>query len=364
MGIPEYLYYIGLSAKRAYLLRHQKKLPCKVISLGNITVGGTGKTPAAIALAEEAKRRSFRPVILTRGYKGRAKGPCFVGEGHGSWVMGQKKPAACCLPLDPLICGDEPVLMAEKLKDVPIVKGADRYEAGLFALQNLNSQLSTLSPQANPLEVGNSQLLFILDDGFQHWKLYRDKDILLIDSGNPFGNRALLPLGKLREPLGAIERADIIVLTKCKDPEGFQGSELEGLIAEIKKYNKHAPVFLSGHSTVTISLKSGEKVSPDRLKDRKVFGFCALGSPDAFRNTVAATGAELAGFRSFRDHYKFSVADLAKIKKEAAKSGAEWIVTTEKDMIKIRSLALPENIIIIGIEFSIAEGFYDAVFSL
>lgn len=364
MDIPEFLYYIGLSAKRAYLMGHQKKLPCRVISIGNITVGGTGKTPATIALAEEAKRRGFRPVVLTRGYKGSAKGPCFVGEGQRSRVKGQKPPATCCLPLDPLICGDEPVLMAERLKDVPIVKGADRYEAGLFALQNLNSQLSTLSPQTDPLEVGNSQLLFILDDGFQHWKLYRDKDILLIDSENPFGNRALLPLGKLREPPGAIERADIIVLTKCKGPGGFQSREIEGIIAEIKKYNERAPVFLSGHSMVTISLQTGETISPDWLKGRKVFGFCALGNPDSFRDTVAAAGAVIAGFRTFRDHYKFSVADMAKIKEEAAKSGAEWIVTTEKDMIKIRSLDLPGNIIIIGIEFSIVEGFYDAVFSL
>lgn len=349
MGIPEYLYYIGLSAKRAHLLRHRKKLPCRVISIGNITVGGTGKTPATIALAEEAKRRGFRPVILTRGYKGSAKGPCFVQD------AGCEESTSCILNYASFILyGDEPVLMAERLKDVPIVKGADRYEAGLFALQNLNSELPT----------PNSQLLFILDDGFQHWKLYRDKDILLIDSGNPFGDRALLPLGKLREPLGAIERADIIVLTKCKGPDGFQSREIEGIIAEIKKYNEHAPVFLSGHSMVTISLQNGEKISPDRFKGRKVFGFCALGNPDSFRDTVVAAGAVITGFRTFRDHYKFSVADMAKIKEEAAKSGAEWIVTTEKDMIKIRSLDLPGNIIIIGIEFSIAEGFYDAVFSL
>lgn len=333
MGIPEYLYYIGLSAKKAYALRNQKKLPCRVISVGNLTVGGTGKTPATIALAEEAKRRGLSPVVLTRGYKGSAKGPCFVTRGEGALLNAAE-------------AGDEPVLMAGKLPGVPIVKGGNRYEAGLFALQHLNSQL-----------------LFILDDGFQYWKLYRDKDILLIDSGNPFGNRALLPLGKLREPLGAMKRADIVVLTKCKGPDGPQRNDVEGLIAEIKKYNAAAPIFLSGHSIVDVSLRSGEKISPDLIKGRKVFCFCALGDPGSFRGTVAATGAVITGAMTFRDHYTYSAEDMARVKAEAGKSGAEWIVTSEKDMIKIRGLDLPENIIIIGIAFSTSERFYDAAFA-
>ena len=340
MGLPEILYYIGLSLKRAFFLRHQKKLPFRVISIGNITVGGTGKTPAAIALAQEAKKRGFRPVVLTRGYKGSAKGPCFVTIGEGPLLNVRE-------------AGDEPLLMAEKLSGVPVVKCGNRYESGMFALQNLDPQLS--GPGSQPL--------FILDDGFQHWKLFRDKDVLLIDSEDPFGNRALLPLGKLREPLGAIERADIVVLTKCKGPNGSQGREIEGIIAEVKKYNAKAPVFLSGHKIAALSLQSSQKISPEWLRDRKVFVFCALGNPGSFRNTVAATGALITGFMTFRDHHRFSADDMEGIKQEALKSGAEWIVTTEKDMIKIRGLDLPGNIIIIGIEFSIDKGFYDAVFA-
>jgi tetraacyldisaccharide 4'-kinase len=340
MGIPEYLYFIGLSAKKAYSLRNQKKLPCRVISIGNLTVGGTGKTPATIALAEEAKRRGLFPVVLTRGYKGSAKGPCFVTRGEGA-LLGVDE------------AGDEPALMAGKLSGVPIVKGGNRYEAGLFALQHLNSQPPT----------PNSGLLFILDDGFQHWKLYRDKDILLIDSGDPFGNRTLLPLGKLREPVSAIKRADIVVLTKCAGPDRSQGKEVEGLIDEIKKYNTRAPIFLSGHSIVNARLRDGEKTVPDMIKGRKVFWFCGLGDPGAFRNTVVSSGALITGGRTFRDHYSYSAEDLAKIKTEAGKSGAEWIVTSEKDLVKIRDLDLPENIIIIGIEFSAGRKFYDAAFA-
>ena len=339
MGIPEFLYSVGLSAKKAYSLGRQRRLPCRVISIGNITVGGTGKTPAAIALAEEAKRRGFSPFILTRGYKGSAKGPCYVTRGDGPLLSADE-------------AGDEPVLMAERLKGVPIIKGSDRYEAGMFALQNSNAQRLTL----------NSQPLFILDDGFQHWKLYRDKDILLIDSEDPFGNRMLLPLGKLREPLRAIGRADVVVVTKCKGPDGFQQKKIKDIVEEIKKYNAKAPVFLSGHSVVTAGLQSGEKISFARLKGGKVFGFCALGNPGSFFSTIVSSGAVLSGIKTFRDHYKYSQADLEKIRVEAEKSRAEWIVTTEKDMIKIRDLDLPENIIIIGIEFSVDKGFYNAVF--
>ena len=341
MGIPEYLYYIGLSAKKAFSLKNQKKLPCRVISVGNLTVGGTGKTPATIALAGEAKRRGFSPVILTRGYRGSAKGPCFVTKGEG-------------LLLNAAEAGDEPVLMAGKLPGVPIVKGGNRYEAGLFALRYFRPQLST--PDTGPV--------FILDDGFQHWRLYRDKDVLLIDSGDPFGNRALLPFGKLREPLGAMKRADIVVLTQCKGPHRLQANkEAEGLIAEIKRYNADAPIFLSGHSIVKARLLSGEAMSQDRIKGSKVFCFCALGEPGSFTSTVASTGAVIAGTMTFRDHYSYSARDMARIKEAAGKSGAEWIVTSEKDMIKIRGLDLPENIIIIEIAISIDESFYDAAFA-
>src|SRR4030043_1838 len=124
MNLIEGLYYIGYSIKKYNDLKNQKNLPLKVISIGNITVGGTGKTPATITIAEEAKRRGFVPVILTRGYKGKIKGPCFVSKGEGP-LMSEED------------AGDEPIIMAKKLKGVPIVKGEDRYEAGVFALQNL-----------------------------------------------------------------------------------------------------------------------------------------------------------------------------------------------------------------------------------
>jgi tetraacyldisaccharide 4'-kinase len=340
MGIPEYLYYIGLSAKKSWSLRHQRKLPCVVVSIGNITVGGTGKTPAVIALATEAKIRGFSPIILTRGYKGSLKGPSFVTMGDGPL-------------LDPGQAGDEPSLMAERLKGVPVVKGADRYEAGLFALQNSGSHLPSI----------DSRCLFILDDGFQHWKLYRDIDVLLVDSENPFGNYLLLPRGILREPLDALKRSNIIVLTKCKKTDLSLRPEIGALISEIKKFNADAPIFFAGHSVSGIQMQDGGALSPGWLREKKIFCFCALGNPESFRRSMLEAGAVITEFKAFRDHHLYSEDDLSKIKTEADKSGAEWIVTTEKDMIKLSGVDLPGNLIIIKIEFSADKEFYDAVFT-
>jgi len=402
MNLFESLYYLGLSAKKYFVLKNQKKLPYKVISIGNITVGGTGKTPATIAVAEEAKKRGFMPVILTRGYRGSIKGPAFVTEGNGPLLSADE-------------AGDEPVLMAEKLKGIPVVKCADRYTGGMFAIQKLNSQKSESS--SDPLPLTPNSLLFILDDGFQHWKLHRDKDIVLIDIGNPFGNRKLLPFGRLREPLKSLERADIIVLSKqltkefiSKAPspsplptgqagspsrgEGYNispplrgGDEGEGdvcgftndriskfpdsndqtnydLVNEIRKYNPGAPIFHAEHKPVFCRLLSGERKPLSWISGKKLFGFCAIANPKSFMETIRSAGAELAGFESYRDHYKYNSSDIMEIKGRADESGAGWIVTTEKDMIKLKYLDLPENILIIEIEFLAENGFLKTVFDL
>jgi tetraacyldisaccharide 4'-kinase len=221
----EFLYYLGSSARKYYSLKYRRQLPRRVISIGNITTGGTGKTPATIALAEEAKRRFLFPVILTRGYRGKAKGPCFVSKGEGPLLSAEE-------------AGDEPRLMAERLTGVPIVKGADRYEAGLFALKELEAESWKHEP-----------LVFILDDGFQHWRLQRDKDIVLVDALNPFGNGTLLPFGRLREPLHSLERADIVVLSKSTGggQEGRGRMPADPVEREIRKYNATAPVFRAEH---------------------------------------------------------------------------------------------------------------------
>src|SRR4030043_566767 len=353
MILPEFLYYLGYSIKKRHVFKNQKKLPHKVISIGNLTLGGTGKTPATIALAEEAREIGFKPCILTRGYRGRARGPCFVSRGE--------RPV-----LDAYQAGDEALLMAEKLKGVPIVKGKDRYKAGMFSL-------SSLSPALCPD-------LFILDDGFQHWRLFRDVDILLIDSSNPFGNRRLLPLGSLREPIGAINRADIIVLTKTPthpspskvgiDSYRWAGkgrgnksqmSKVKNLIEEIKRYNSKASVLFAEHRPSKFIKTTGETMPVEWAKDKKLFGFGGIGSPQSFRATLLSVDINLTGFKAFRDHYRYNQSDIHTIIDDAKMGGAEWIVTTEKDIMRLKRLEIPENLISLGIEFNVDKRFYEEV---
>lgn len=375
MGPLEFLYYIGYSIKKWSSLKNQKSLPHKVISIGNITVGGSGKTPAVIAIAEEARRRGFKPCILTRGYRGKAKGPCFVKASNELQVTSyelKKKNSKNLLLVTrhpSLLYGDEPVLMAERLKDVPVVKCADRYEGGLFALNSL-----PITHHPSPV--------FILDDGFQHWKLFRDKNILLVDVTDPFGDRKLLPVGSLREPLKEMRRADIIVITKntvgsrqsavnsrALEPRtknlklGTQKHRAESLINEIKEYNSGAPIFFAGHKPSFVRTISGQEFPPDWLSGKDVYGFCGIGNPDSFRDTLSSTGARLMGFRAYRDHHRYSRWDMERIIKESQRSNAEWIATTEKDIMRLKGFDLPENLVSLGIEFSVDKRFYEEVFS-
>lgn len=339
MTLFEFFYFLGYSLKKRYTLNRQKKLPRKVISVGNITLGGTGKTPATIALAKEAKERGLRPCILTRGYKGIAEGPCFVSRGEGPL-------------LDEYRAGDEAVLMAEKLEGVPVVKGKNRYEAGMFALRSLPA---AFSPD-----------LFVLDDGFQHWYLFRDKDVLLVDGINPFGNRRLLPIGSLREPVNATARADVIMITKTgptglRDREDRNRAREKGLVEELRKYNAEAPIFFADHRPSMFTRTSGDTFPLEWAKNRKFFGFCGIGNPESFKETLLCAGADLTGFRGFRDHYRYTRGDIGTIIKSAMRCGAGWIVTTEKDIMRLKGMDLPENLLALGIDFVTDREFYDKV---
>ena len=338
MHLLEFLYYLGFSVKQYYSVAHQKRLPCRVISIGNITVGGTGKTPATIAIAEEAQKRGMRPVILTRGYKGKAKGPCFVTRGKGPLLSVED-------------AGDEPVLMAERLDGVPIVKGANRFEAGMFAIREL--------PIGDP---EFDTYVFILDDGFQHWRLKRDEDILLLDADRPFGNGRLLPLGPLREPVAAMKRADVIVITKTDSSGRDRRPAAESLIKKIRQHSPNTPVFLADRRPSNFVSVKGEIFPLAWAHGKRFFGFCGIGNHRSFMATLTATGAELAGFKRFRDHYGYRTGDLKSIMAMAKRDEADWIVTTEKDIMRLEGFDLPENLVALGIDFFADAGFYEEVF--
>jgi len=326
MTIIQQFYYLGYCLKKWNSRHKQKRLPHKVISIGNITVGGTGKTPAAIAVAEEAKKRGYRPVILTRGYKGKAKGPCFVNAISGVGLSVEE-------------AGDEPVVMARRLKDVPVVKSADRYEGAIFAARHLG--------QDGP------PLLFILDDGFQHWQLCRDVDVVLVDGLDPFGNRKMLPVGPLRGPVSELKGADIIVITKVRN---------EALAGEIKLITKNLPVHFASHEVTGLRGFDGI-VDMGLMKDKNIFAFCGIANPGSFRKTVSSLGCKIVEFKSYRDHYRYLQADMTDLEERGMRLGADFLITTEKDMVKLRELLrAPSNLLSLEIGFSVDKGFYDEVF--
>lgn len=326
MLMPEMIYYLSYLLKKRLDSGRQKTLPRKVISIGNITAGGTGKTPAVIALAQEAKRRGYFPVVLTRGYKGTIKGPCFVSKGD--------RPL-----LSPDEAGDEAFLMAQRLEGVPIIKSSDRYKGGCLGLNVFN----------------NERILFILDDGYQHLRLFRDIDILLIDGLNPFGNRRLLPMGRLREPLKEMKRADLIVVTRTS-------RIAETLLKEIRIYNDKAPVFLSVNSPSCFKTMNGKVIPLRDLSGRRVVAFCGLGNPESFRRSLIDLNVDLKDFVAFRDHHRFTYHDLKRIEKSAERFEADWIIATEKDIIKIKNFDLIPNLIYLSIEFEVDDNFFEEVF--
>lgn len=332
MLLPEFIYYCGYLLKRNLEIKRQRALPQFVISIGNLTVGGTGKTPATIAMAEEAKKRGYSPVILTRGYKGTNKGPCFVSKGEGPLAS-------------PDEAGDEAFLMAQRLRGVPVVKAHDRYEGGLLAINSLDNQ---------------NGIVFILDDGFQHLRLFRNIDILLIDGMNPFGNRRLLPLGRLREPIREMKRADIIVITRSH-------SIPESLVKEIRRYNDRAPIFSSDHRPFFFRTINGMVIPLKDLSGKSAIAFCGIGNPDSFKNTITDLGIDLRDFIVFRDHHRFNLHDLKRIERVAERSKADWIITTEKDIIRLGNLTsnlnYQDRLLCLSIEFEIGEKFYEEVFN-
>ncbi|MGO9378631.1 MAG: tetraacyldisaccharide 4'-kinase [Dissulfurispiraceae bacterium] len=323
----EFIYYLGYTVKKKYSLSHRKVLPHKVISIGNLTVGGTGKTPAVIAVAEEAKKRGYRPVILTRGYRGNAKGPCLVSNGSAALLSVEA-------------AGDEPVVMADRLKDVLVVKSADRYEGGVFAMQQ---------PRGD-----DPNLLFILDDGFQHWRLSRDVDIVLVDGQNPFGNRKMLPVGPLRGPLSELKDADILVITKAGN---------EALALELHKMNGDVPVFSATHEVTGIRQADGAAADFDLLKGEKVLAFCGIANPASFTKTLSLLGCKVVELKQYRDHYRYCLWDIRGLEERGKRLGVEFLLTTEKDMVKIRELKFtPSNLLSVEIGFSIDKRFYDEAF--
>lgn len=293
------LLYAALMRLRALFYRTGiftvKRLPFPVISVGNITMGGTGKTPAALLLARELMTRGRRVAVLTRGYGGSLEGETrIVSDGER-------------LLLSPAEAGDEPCLLASSLPGLMVVIGSDRYRAGCLALNRL-------SPDC-----------FILDDGFQHQRLGRDLDILLLDSTAPFSNGWTLPAGFLREPPSATKRADLVILTRCTGQQTLP----DGLPAKV-------PVCRSSHTLSGLTSLSGGEPRPLRqLEGKRVVAFCGIADPAAFFSSVESCGVPLVATLAFPDHSVYGIREMEALGKLKQQSKADCLITTAKDAVKL-----------------------------
>jgi tetraacyldisaccharide 4'-kinase len=295
-----------------------ERLPLPVISVGNITVGGTGKTPLVMALAKGLKERGITTAILSRGYRGmKGSGPVVT---DGRTIL-----------LSPEESGDEPFLMASVLKGIPVLIGKERFENGKLALERF------------PVRG------FLLDDGFQHLSLHRDLNIVLIDSQVGFSDGHLLPRGILREPLSHLKRADLFLLTKAEDPETCKPlkSILHGICPS-------SPIFHSHYEPAGLICPDG-KVEPFHLfQGKKTIALSGIANPAYFSMLLRKCGMKVVGEMVFPDHHRYTASDLISIK-ETVKE-ADWIVTTEKDMVKLKSLILdPLPLLALRIEMKIRE---------
>jgi len=304
----EKLYQFGDYINK-YLRTPKKINNSTIISIGNLTTGGTGKTPTVIFLIELLKPLKRRAAILTRGYGGSVyREGAILSDGKKIYLTEQES-------------GDEPYLLACNLKDVPIAVGRKRFKNG----KNLSEKYKTD--------------LFILDDGFQHYNLHRDVDIVLIDAVNPFGNGHILPHGNLRESPEALSRCDVVIITKS---DLVSEEECNLLVEKIKRYAGHSNIFRSMHKPDSLvklpvaleSLDSGvKKEKPGKIKNSIVWALSGIGNHRAFVKTLENLGAKNVRSISYRDHHRYSESDVASILKRVAKD--DILITTEKDWIRL-----------------------------
>lgn len=303
-----FLYALGVRGrlsgyKRGFL--KMNTLPGFVVSIGNLTAGGTGKTPAVIMLAKWAREEGYRVAVLSRGY----------GGGYRSKIL--EISDGSNIKVHPRESGDEAYLLAKHLGGVPVVLSRERFLAGKFAYQKYGTDF------------------FILDDGFQHLSLRRDLDIVLIDAVSPLGNGHLLPWGPLREPMGELERADVFIITRTQG--GKRGGRATVLL---KERFPATPIYYSDHvpeRVVFPCMRSSHDHS--FLRGKRVIGFAGIAKPEEFKETLLSLGAEVVRFQSFPDHHPFSTRQMQALMNLRKELGAEILITTAKDWVRISSFA-------------------------
>ncbi|MBN1999351.1 tetraacyldisaccharide 4'-kinase [candidate division KSB1 bacterium] len=282
------------------------KVPCRVISVGNISVGGTGKTPTVLFLAEYFSDKKV--CILSRGYKRDSKGTVIVSDGYN--VLASIPQA-----------GDEPYMLACRLSNVPVVVDKNRVRGAQAAVERFKPDI------------------ILLDDGFQHRRLARDIDIVTVGFPRPFGNGFLLPAGPLREPVALLKRADVLWINSFMDKD-----------YEIKKL-KFVHTINAGYKPVEIRNNKNETI--DGVRNLPVVGFCAIGNPAGFKKSLESLGVIVKKFINFRDHHMYTPEDIINIDTQFQSSQAQLVLTTEKDWVKLPVTELKDHWYFLKIDLEI-----------
>lgn len=291
--------YSAVIRLRNYLYDKSLLKNCKagvpVISIGNITAGGTGKTPLVIWLYNFLHGKGFQCAVLTRGYKAHPQTRATSHEPQTTEI-------------------DEPAILTESCPQAKVIVNPDRVAGAAVAVNKFDAKL------------------LIMDDGFQHRRLARDVDIVTIDGTCPFGYGKVLPAGLLREPIAALKRVDAVVVTRCDQISDAQLSQLE---EKLQQVNPDMLIARSLHATVCAKSTGNKEISLEQLRGKKIFAFCGIGNPNAFLNTIKTLGVELVGSKTYNDHHHYTEACLADIYEQAGHLNADLILTTQKDWTKL-----------------------------
>lgn len=324
---------------RLFLYRHrilrERTLGCLVVSIGNLTVGGTGKTPVVEKFAHALRNGGRRVAILSRGYKSVPQAAVKTGLFRKKAVAPPRIVSdGKSLLLDSLTAGDEPYMLANNLIDVIVLVDKDRVKSGLYAIK----------------ELGADTLL--LDDGLQYLHLKHRLDIVLIDRQAPFGNEYLLPRGTLREPRRNLRRASYIFITKCT------GEPNDELIKRIRRYNRTAEIIECAHKPLHLqNVFTGEQLPLEKLRGAFVGSMCGIAAPDSFEDGLRKLGARIELAKRYTDHHRYSEAELQSFINRCMRRDLEMIVTTEKDAVRFPRLLSPEvPIYFLRVEIEILSG--------
>lgn len=301
-----------------------RSLPIPVISVGNMGLGGTGKTPMVERIARRLSEGGKRVAVLLRGYQGSFSGEALVVSNG----------------ITPHQVGDEAFLLAKKLPSAMVIVGKDRFRAGERAV-------------ARQAEV------LILDDGFQHRALRRDLDIVLVDASEPFGYGHLFPRGLLREPLTALARADILVITR-----GAGKEDLARIGEKFRSFNPHVPLFIGERRPLHwVKMPEDTRKDLEGMKGRRCLAFSGIANPSLFFSLLSSLGVEVARSCSFPDHHAYTSEELKQIVKWSQEAGAEALLTTEKDAVRLPAGAFPLKVPLFYLRIELALSQEEAFFS-